>query len=128
MLRGKRGEFERIGGFHKRYRLRSDLLRQHQRRKFFPTVPQQFYSGNTTQAQQSGVVARYGNGTFGSNKPITREQLTAIFYRYAQYEGCDTAQGGAEIWEFAGDGSSSSYTVGGQYWYYEWQGNNLLDP
>ena len=36
----------------------------------------------------------YGDGTFGPEDPITREQLAAIFYRYADYKGCDmTARG-----------------------------------
>ena len=36
----------------------------------------------------------YGNSSFAPNDPITREQLAAIFYRYAQYKGYDTTQGG----------------------------------
>ena len=29
----------------------------------------------------------YGDGTFGTNDPITREQLATILYRYEQYLG-----------------------------------------
>ena len=37
-------------------------------------------------------MAKYGNGNFGPNDTITREQMAAILYRYAQYKGYDTTQ------------------------------------
>lgn len=33
--------------------------------------------------------AGYGKDKFGPDDPITREQLAAIFYRYADYKGYD---------------------------------------
>ena len=38
----------------------------------------------------------YGDGRFGPNDPITREQLAAILYRYAQTKG----QGFQGLWSF----------------------------
>ncbi len=53
-----------------------------------------WYYDAVTWAEQSGVVGGYGDGRFGPGNPITREQLAAFFYRYAQYKGYDmTATG-----------------------------------
>lgn len=38
-------------------------------------------------AQQNGIVAGYGDGTFQPGTNITREQLAVIFYNYAKYQG-----------------------------------------
>ena len=35
-------------------------------------------------ATSEGVVTGYGNGLFGTNDPITREQLATMLWRYAQ--------------------------------------------
>lgn len=40
-------------------------------------------------ATSAGVVGGYGNGTFGPNDPITREQMAVMLYRYAQHMGYD---------------------------------------
>ena len=54
-----------------------------------------WYYDAVTWAKQSGVVSGYGNGTFGPGNPVTREQLAAIFYRYAQYKGYDVTAAGS---------------------------------
>ena len=54
-----------------------------------------WYYDAVTWAEQSGVVGGYGDGRFGPGNPITREQLAAIFYRYAQYKGYDTTATGS---------------------------------
>jgi len=38
---------------------------------------------------QSGIVRGFGDGTFGVNVPVTRQQLVAFLYRYVQYEKYD---------------------------------------
>ena len=48
----------------------------------------------------------YSNGKFGPNDPITREQLAAILYRYAQANGF-TVGTLADLSAFA-DGSAAS--------------------
>ena len=40
------------------------------------------------------LVTGYSDTQFGPNDAITREQLTAILYRYAQNEGYKTSQSG----------------------------------
>ena len=58
----------------------------------------------------------YSNSSFAPNDPITREQLAAIFYRYAQYKGYDTTQGGMAIREFDDYESISDYAMGAMAW------------
>ena len=50
---------------------------------FTDTVEGSWYSDAILWASQQGLVAGYGNGLFGTNDPVTREQMTAIFWRYA---------------------------------------------
>jgi len=38
-------------------------------------------------------VGGYGNGKFGPNDVLTREQLAAILYRYCQYKGINVSVG-----------------------------------
>ena len=45
-------------------------------------------------AAEKGIVKGYGDNLFGPNDPVTREQLAAILYRYAQVKGQDTAMAG----------------------------------
>lgn len=54
----------------------------------------------------------------GSNptSSITREQMAAILYRYAQYKAYDTTQGGMSIREFADYDSISEYALAALGW------------
>lgn len=74
-----------------------------------------FYDA-VTWAQKNGIMGGYGNSSFAPNDPITREQLAAIFYRYAQYKGYDTTQGGMAIREFDDYESISDYAMGAMAW------------
>ena len=74
-----------------------------------------FYDA-VTWAQQNGIMGGYGNSSFAPNDPITREQLAAIFYRYAQHKGYDTTQGGMAIREFDDYESISDYAMGAMAW------------
>lgn len=74
-----------------------------------------FYDA-VTWAQQNGIMGGYGNSSFAPNDPITREQLAAIFYRYAQYKGYDTTQGGMAIREFDDYESIFDYAMGAMAW------------
>ena len=46
-----------------------------------------WYADAITWATENGIFAGYSKDKFGPDDPITREQLTAIFYRYADYKG-----------------------------------------
>lgn len=74
-----------------------------------------FYDA-VTWAQQNGIMGGYDNSSFAPNDPITREQLAAIFYRYAQYKGYDTTQGGMAIREFDDYESISDYAMSAMAW------------
>ena len=52
-----------------------------------------WYAEAITWASEAGVVLGYGNGNFGPEDPVTREQLAAMLYRYAQYKGRDVSVG-----------------------------------
>lgn len=49
-----------------------------------------WYSEAVAWAAENLIVDGYGNGKFGPNDPVTREQLAAILYRYTRLKGGDT--------------------------------------
>ena len=60
----------------------------------FADVPLgQWYTEAIRWAARDGIVSGYGNGAFGPGDPITREQLAAMLYRYAQDRGYDLSTG-----------------------------------
>ena len=50
---------------------------------FTDTVDGAYYADAVVWASQQSIVSGYGNGLFGTNDPVTREQMTTIFWRYA---------------------------------------------
>ena len=56
---------------------------------FTDVADNMYYKDAVTWAAANGIVTGYGDGTFGPDKTITREQMAAILYRYAQYKGYD---------------------------------------
>lgn len=81
-----------------------------------------YYEQAVAWATQSHIVDGYGNGKFGPDDPITREQLAAILFRYVAYKG-----GGQEnfsSYEAFNDASNvSDYAVEAMKWAV---GNNLI--
>ena len=75
-----------------------------------------WYSDAVTWANLSGIVEGYGNGRFGPNDPITREQLAVMLYRYAQLKG----KGFTGMWAFRLDyadaASVSDYAYEAMCW------------
>jgi len=53
----------------------------------------QWYSDAIAWATENGIVQGYGNGEFGVNDPITREQIATILYRYANHKNYDVSVG-----------------------------------
>lgn len=43
-------------------------------------------------AASKHIVTGYGDGTFGPNDPVTREQMAAILHRYVTYKGLDKGE------------------------------------
>ena len=52
-----------------------------------------WFAGAVDWAAANKVIGGYGDGTFGPNDPLTREQLVTILYRYAQFKGVDVSVG-----------------------------------
>ena len=77
----------------------------------------QWYSEAVRWATSEGVVTGYGNGLFGTNDPITREQLAVMLHRYAQHEGCDVSIGeDTNILSYADAFTVSEYAVSALQW------------
>lgn len=56
---------------------------------FEDVAPGRYYSQAVAWASENGIVSGYGNGKFGPNDLITREQLAAILFRYVRFKGYD---------------------------------------
>ncbi len=52
-----------------------------------------YYEMAIVWAAENGIVKGYGNGCFGPDDQITREQMAAILYRYAKNRGLDVSVG-----------------------------------
>ena len=50
-----------------------------------------WYAEAVNWAASVGIVAGFEDGTFRPNEPITREQMAAILYNYAQWKGYDVS-------------------------------------
>ena len=50
---------------------------------FTDTVEGSWYSNAVLWASQQGLVGGYGGGIFGTNDPVTRQDMTTILWRYA---------------------------------------------
>ena len=68
-------------------------------------------------ATSEGVVTGYGNGLFGTNDPITREQLATMLWRYAQTEGYDVSIGeNTNILSYTDVADLSEYAIPAMQW------------
>ena len=75
-----------------------------------------YYATAVYWARLNGITDGYGDNTFGPDKPITREQMAVMLYRYAQHKGYDTTQGGMAIREYADYGQISAYALEAMDW------------
>jgi hypothetical protein len=50
-----------------------------------------YYSDAISWAVEEGIVNGYGDGNFGPNDPLTRQDMVTIFCRYAKYCGVDVS-------------------------------------
>ena len=74
-----------------------------------------WYTDAITWTAENGIFLGYGNNKVGPNDSITREQLATIFFRYADYKGCDmTAEG--ELDKFRDAGKVSDYARAAMQW------------
>ena len=69
-----------------------------------------WYSDAVVWADASALMQGYGNGLFGTNDPVTREQLAAVLYRQA---GSPQVEAGEA---FADEGSVAAYALDAVRW------------
>ena len=92
----------------------------------------QWYSDGIAWATEAGIFEGYGDGTFGPNDPITREQLASTFYRYARYKGYDISETG-DLDQFTDIDEASAWALDALKWavgsgLMHGKGSNKLDP
>lgn len=76
-----------------------------------------YYANAVAWANVNGIVSGYGSGKFGPNDKVTREQLAAILYRYAQYKKYDVSVGeDTNILSYDDAQSISSYAIPAIQW------------
>ena len=91
-----------------------------------------WYADAVNWAADKGIVEGYGNGKFGPEDNITREQMAAILYRYADYKGYDV-RASARLSGFADEDQVSDWAEEAMSWavaedLMDGKGNNRLDP
>lgn len=68
-------------------------------------------------ATSEGVVTGYGNGLFGTNDPITREQLAVMLYQFAQARGYDVSVGeNTNILSYTDVSDVAEYAIPAMQW------------
>ena len=91
-----------------------------------------WYADAITWTAENGIFAGYGKDKFGPDDPITREQLAAIFYRYADYKGYNlTVKGNLD--KFKDADKVTDYAKTALQWavgsgLMKGKSGNLLDP
>ena len=74
-----------------------------------------YYAQSVAWASANGIVNGFEDGSFRPGEAITREQMAAIFMRYARYRGVDvTAQ--ASLDSFPDQAKVSSYAREAMAW------------
>ena len=91
-----------------------------------------WYADAITWTAENGIFAGYGKDKFGPDDPITREQLAAIFYRYADYKGYDLTVKG-DLDKFKDADKITDYAKTAMQWavgsgLVKEKSGNLLDP
>ena len=99
---------------------------------FTDVEAEKWYTDAVTWTAENGIFAGYGKDKFGPDDPITREQLAAIFYRYADYKGYDlTVKGNLD--KFKDADKITDYAKTAMQWavssgLVKGKSGNLLDP
>jgi flavodoxin len=77
---------------------------------FIDTADGAWYADAVLWASQQGLVGGYGNGLFGTNDPVSREQIATILWRYAGSPAAETGD------DFADESSIASYAATAVDW------------
>lgn len=97
---------------------------------FKDVKPGAYYANAVAWAQKKGIIAGYGNGMFGPDDSITREQLAAMLWKYA---GSPAAADSKVLASFKDTGEISAYAQNALAWANQkgiinGKGGGLLDP
>ena len=74
-----------------------------------------WYTDAVNWAAANDIVKGYGDGTFGPEDDITREQMAVILYRYAQYKGYEVTATG-DLSTFNDGAQTSDWAVEAMKW------------
>lgn len=99
---------------------------------FSDVAKDEYYFNAISWASKNNIVKGYGNGNFGPNDKITREQLATILYRYSEYKNHKTNLK-ADIMSFADGNDVSEYAIDAMQWalasgLIKGLDNNMLQP
>lgn len=91
-----------------------------------------WYTDAVAWGAANGLVNGYGDGRFGPEDPVTREQMAAFLYRYAEYRGDDVTASG-DLSAFTDGAAASGWAAEALAWAVEHgilsgKGNGILDP
>lgn len=82
----------------------------------FTDVPDgQWYTEAVLWAQAEGLTQGYGDGTFLPDRPISRQEMVTVFYRYAKYKGLKT-DSSIDLGDFIDADEIASYAVEALEW------------
>lgn len=84
---------------------------------FSDVADDQWYTDAVGWAAANGIVTGYDEDTFGPLNPITREQMAAILYRYADSKGYDVSAGqNTNLLSFTDAETVSQYAIPAMQW------------
>ena len=83
--------------------------------KVSDVAPNAYYTDAVIWATQNGIVGGYDNGQFGTNDPVSREQMATILYRYAQHMEYDVSLVKG-LNDYTDSNQVSSYAVRAMQW------------
>ncbi len=99
---------------------------------FADVKPGEYYTEAVRWANENSIVEGYGNGLFGPDDLITREQMAVILYRYGGYKGYDVSKS-VDLFSFTDANTVSDWASEPVKWsvasaLIEGKGNGVLDP
>ena len=91
-----------------------------------------WYTDAVLWAAEQKIVSGYGNGKFGPNDSVTRQQVVTILHRYTQSKGKNAASGGG-LSAFKDGGKTAGWALDAMKWavsagIINGKGKGILDP
>jgi len=100
--------------------------------EFKDVIASSWYASAVAWASEKGLVSGFGNGNFGAEDVITREQMAVILMNYAKYKGYEVSST-VDIQSFGDSASISTWASDAMKWanaqkLISGTGDNLLTP